>query len=130
MRHRISLIVTLVAWLLATGSHWDLVQTFAWGRMIANYSQTMSLSAAVAKTFSPRTMCRLCHAVAKAKQHETSEPFAPNSKAPGKIVLVLAPSTIVALGRTPTLIGMLGRLQPPVSVNRAAPLLPPPRDLA
>ena len=47
MRRKFSLVLTLAAWLLATGSQWDLAQTFAWGRMIVTYSQTMSVAQAV-----------------------------------------------------------------------------------
>ena len=38
MRRKLSLVLTLTAWLLATGSHWDLVQTFAYARMFADKS--------------------------------------------------------------------------------------------
>jgi hypothetical protein len=54
MRRKFSLILTLAAWLLATGSHWDLVQTFGWGRMIATYSQSMSFAQAVKKNLQRR----------------------------------------------------------------------------
>jgi len=49
MRRQLSLILTLTAWLLATGSHWDLVQTFALGRMFASYAQSMSFTQAAQK---------------------------------------------------------------------------------
>ena len=37
IRRQLSLILTLIAWLFATGSHWDLVQAFGWGRMVTIY---------------------------------------------------------------------------------------------
>ncbi len=62
MRRRLSLLTLLTAWLLATGSQWDMVQTLGWGRMIVRYSQTMTLAQAVRLTFTPTT----CAASAKA----------------------------------------------------------------
>src|ERR1700712_3398132 len=84
-----SLLLTLTAWLLATGSHWDLLQTFAWGRMLATYSQSMPLLEAAQKTFSPDGMCGICHAVADAKQKESAaDSTTPGGagKSPGKIL--------------------------------------------
>lgn len=129
MRSKLSLIVTLFAWLLATGSHWDLVQTFAWGNMIAGYTQEMSFSAAVQKTFSPETMCNLCHAVADAKQQESQNAPAPGSKAPGKILLVCASTSAIGIFRLPTLAARLHPSSALLSADRAAPPVPPPRVL-
>ena len=130
MRQKISLILTLSAWLFATGSQWDLVQTFAWGRMIAGYSQEMSLPAAVKKTFSPETMCDLCHAVADAKQSSESKAGVPGAKNLGKILLVCAPDRSAFLIPSPTRLGLLPAFSPPASADRAAPPSPPPRRLA
>lgn len=130
MRQKISLILTLSAWLFATGSQWDLVQTFAWGRMIAGYTQEMSLPAAVKKTFSPETMCDLCHAVADAKQSAQSEAGVPGAKNPGKILLVCAPDRSAFLTPSPTRLGVLPAFFLPASADRAAPPSPPPRRLA
>lgn len=87
MRRKLSLITMLTAWLLATGSHWDLVQTFAWGRMIATYSQTMSVAQAVQLTFTADTLCGLCESVSEAKQQQDSA-AASDAKAVGKITLI------------------------------------------
>ncbi len=129
MRRQLSLLLTLAAWLLATGSHWDLVQTFAWGRMIADYSHDMSFAQAVTKTFSPQTMCSLCHAVATAKQQESGSAAVP-AKSPGKIILVCAPRALVFASPAPQCSGQVS--PPPVasSIDRSAPPLPPPRALA
>ena len=121
--------MTLVAWLLATGSHWDLIQTFAWGSMIASYSETMPFSEAVKKTFSPETMCRLCHAVADAKKSAANNPAVPNEKVPGKILLVCTPAAS-ALFAPPESRWLLAiRDSAPISAERSAPPLPPPRGL-
>lgn len=74
MRRRLSLVMTLTAWLLATGSHWDLVQTFAWGRMIATYSQSMPLAEAIRLTFTTENLCGVCEAVQDAKQQDPAVP--------------------------------------------------------
>jgi hypothetical protein len=60
MGRRLALILTLTAWLFATGSHWDLVQTFGWGRMIAAYSKTMPLAEAIRLTFTTDNVCSIC----------------------------------------------------------------------
>lgn len=91
MVRRSRLIVMLLAWLVATGSHWDLVQTFAWGRMIASYSRTMPLSEAIRLTFQPETMCGVCEIVADAKSADAEMP-APTGQTELKLVLGLAPA--------------------------------------
>ena len=130
MRRQLALVLLLVAGLLATGSEWDLVQTFAWGRMIAGYSRTMSLEAAIAKTFTPETMCTLCRAVAAAKEQAAKDPAAPVVKPLGKIVLVCSPTRLAVFDSRFS----LDRLVPPptalVSAERPAPPSPPPRALA
>ncbi len=132
MRRQLSLILTLTAWLLATGSHWDLVQTFAWGRMIANYSETMTFSEAVAKTFTPDGMCAICHAVADAKQKESAaDSTTPGSpgKSLGKILLVFAPADAPLI--VASAIFRWSPSDPLIpTADRAAPPLPPPRALA
>lgn len=133
MRRNFSLILTLCAWLLATGSHWDLVQTFAWGRMIATYSQSMSLTKAVQKTFSVEGMCGLCETVSTAKQQNAANSSAPNApgKSFGKIHLVFAPASGAPFLLTPSIIfswSPSDQIVPPAT--RAAPPVPPPRALA
>ena len=131
MRRKLSLVLTLCAWLLATGSHWDLVQTFAWGRMIATYSESMSFTQAVQKTFSAGATCGVCDAVATAKQQETADSSAPTApgKSFGKILLVFAPESLSPLFILPVVLPWSPGDQSALSVCRAAPPLPPPRAL-
>jgi hypothetical protein len=129
MRQKTALILTLFAWLLATGSQWDAVQTFAWARMITSYAQEMSFSAAVQKTFSPETKCALCHAVADAKRTQDRDATVPGNKAAGKILLVCAPARSAFLSPTPECMGSLPALLVPTGTDRAAPPSPPPRRL-
>lgn len=128
MRRKLSLITMLTAWLLATGSHWDLVQTFAWGRMIATYSQSMSLAQAVKMTFTPDNMCGVCESVSEAKQHQDSA-LPSDGKALGKILLVYQPAPVF-FGLSPA----SGTWMPcdftPAALDRSPPPVPPPRVLA
>lgn len=62
-------LLLLLAWFLASGTQWELVQAYAWVRMTADNLETMSLKEAVLETFRPGNACCLCKAVAKA-QHE------------------------------------------------------------
>ena len=131
MRHKLSLILTLCAWLLATGSHWDLVQTFAWGRMIATYSQSMSFAQAVKKTFSAGATCGVCETVAAAKQHDAAESSAPTApgKSFGKIHLVFGPENSPPLLLLPVVFPWSPSDPAFPASSRAAPPVPPPRAL-
>jgi hypothetical protein len=128
MRSKLSLILTLLAWLLATGSHWDLVQTYAWGRMIATYSQSMSVTEAVKKTFTPETMCNLCQSVATAKQSSQGKDAVPGAS-PCKVFLACAPSVQRFIFPAPAQSGLRFHALSAFSLGRAAPPVPPPRGL-
>jgi hypothetical protein len=130
MRTKLSLILTLAAWLLATGTHWDLVQTYAWGRMIVTYSQTMSLSEAVTKTFTPETMCGICQSVATAKQSSAGKDAVPGASAPCKIFLACAPISERFISPAAQPQGLFFQAFIAVSTGRATPPSPPPRGLA
>jgi hypothetical protein len=127
MRHKLALLVTLTAWLFATGSQWDVVQTFAWARMFAENARTLSFGAALERTFSPEGRCELCGAVSTAKRQQSdADGGAPGGKADGKLVLVFQPVAAVIL--TPPGLAPWSPDEPPcVSTERAAPPLPPPR---
>jgi len=130
MRRQLSLILTLAAWLLATGSHWDLVQTFGWGRMIVTYSRTMPLVRAVQKTFSGEAMCGVCELVQGAKQRQDDGAQVPGTKAPEKIFLVSAPAALVFAAPAPVGAGVVPGVPALSSAELAAPPLPPPRSAA
>jgi hypothetical protein len=125
MRQKLSLIMTLTAWLLATGSHWDLVQTFAWGRMIVTNAQSMSLGAAVERTFQPDQLCPVCKAVEKAKQQD-ERAAVPGGKLAEKIVLVYQPEQPFLIA-PPELESWTRDTQWVASAEKAEPPLPPPR---
>src|SRR5471032_1474735 len=80
VRRQLSLLLTLAAWLLATGSQWDLVQTFAWGRMFVENTRTLPLLEAAQRTFSPEGRCPICAAVSAAKQQQENSAPLPTGK--------------------------------------------------
>jgi hypothetical protein len=128
MRRRFPVFLTLVAWLLATGSHWDLVQTYAWSRMFMGYAQAMSLTAAAEETFSGE-MCDLCKAVQKGKQ-EQSAPKVP-ATAKSRLPEAVPPSATAAIvSPAPLVIGLVSAPAEPAGRGRMAPPLPPPRAAA
>jgi len=131
MRRRFSLILTLAAWLLATGSHWDMVQTFAWGRMITTYSRSMPVVQAVKKTFSGEVMCGLCELVQSGRQQQDgSGAKVPGAKAPEKIFIIVTAGAPVFLSPATLCVGLIPAGSAPLSAERSAPPLPPPRLVA
>ena len=53
-------LILLLAWLCATGTHWDLVQVAAWTSMWYRAAQTESLAVALEATFALGATCRMC----------------------------------------------------------------------
>ncbi len=117
----------LTAWLLATGSHWDLVQTFAWGRMIATYSQSMPLAQAIKLTFTPDNVCGVCESVSEAKQQQDTT-LPSDAKSAGKILMVFQAQPVFVAE-----LGISGKWTPremsPAVRDRSPPPVPPPRVL-
>jgi hypothetical protein len=126
MRTRLQLCLVLFAWFVATGSQWDIVQTFAWGRMIAGYSRTMPLGRAVRKTFDPDNLCPICQMVKMAKQQQSKGMAAPGGSAVSKAPLVFQPAPVVVVA--PPAAAPWWIAGPAASgIGRAVPSLPPPR---
>jgi hypothetical protein len=96
VRGRLQTCCLLALCVLGSGAQWDLVQVFAWQNMIVGHMRTMSLSAAVARTFDGE-MCPICRMVAKAKAQQQSQPVAPDVKGDTRILLFCqtAPTTVV-----------------------------------
>jgi hypothetical protein len=131
MRRQFALVLTLTAWLFATGGHWDLVQALGWGRMIVTYSQAMPLLRAVEKTFAGDTLCGVCQVVQTGKQQQDSaDAKSPGTKAPEKIFFIGTPGVLVYASPALQCAGLIRAASAPVSVDRASPPLPPPRTLA
>ena len=131
MRRNLLLALTLSAWLLATGSPWDLVQTFAWGRMIATYSQSMPLLTAVQKTFAGDALCGICEVVQYARSHQDANGAKlPGTKTPEKILFVSTPRALVFASPAAMGAGLVPDVSAPLSAERPAPPLLPPRSAA
>jgi hypothetical protein len=121
---RLQIFVVLVAWFMATGAQWDLVQTFGWGRMIVNYSRSMQLSAAVKKTFGGE-MCGICRAVNQAKQQEEKSNV-PALTVKAKLVMICSPAPQFVLS-APDRAAWSPSDREPLSAGRPVPPTPPPR---
>jgi hypothetical protein len=133
---RLSALLVLCAWLLASGAHWDLVQGFAWARMVANYSRTMPLDEAVKLAFTADNLCGVCEFVAdhktRADTDNASAPAAPaaagDSAAKGKLFLAHSPEHLFVFCTVPApewpteqfLANAHARPAPPTEPPRAA----------
>src|SRR5690606_36229902 len=73
VRSKLTRILLLTAWLLATGSHWDVVQAFAWGRMLVTNAQVLPLRDALELTFSTDGRCDLCATVQEHRPSATDD---------------------------------------------------------
>ena len=130
MYRRIQLSLVLFAWLLATGSQWHVVQTFAWSRMVAAYAKTMPLREAVRLTFTPDNMCGVCELVSAAQQQTPENSALPvgtslDTKAP----LVFQPVTAFVITCETGDARITTDTEHPAA-QRAAPPVPPPRTVA
>jgi len=131
MLRQLSLVLTLAAWLLATGSHWDVVQTFGWGRMIVTYAHSMPLLRAVQQTFSGDEMCGVCQMVHRAKQQQdASGAKVPGTQAPEKILFVGTSRVRVLASPAALCAGLVPAVSAWLSAQRPVPPLPPPRSRA
>lgn len=126
MHRKLPIVLTLTAWLFATGSQWDLVQTFAWARMFTDNVRTMSVTTALARTFSPEGRCSMCSAVTSAKQQQDAAAQPVGGSAAGKILLVYLPAPAVVIAAPGAAPFSQGEIQF-IGLGRAAPPLPPPR---
>ena len=126
MTRRLQLCSVLLAWLLATGSHWEVVQTFAWGRMIAGYVRTMPLVDAIRLTFTADNLCPVCEIVKEAKQQQDGTTPAPGGKLDGKLLLVFPPESRLWI-EAGAAERWVWRDDPLPVRERPVPPLPPPR---
>lgn len=117
----------LLAWLCANGALLDGLQVFAWTRMFANYTQTMSVTDALRETFDPAKPCRLCIHVSNAKTDLQQQALPPVSERASdkELVLALQPSVKLVLAR-PVEHWLEPRLQPGQFRDEDVPV-PPPR---
>lgn len=97
MRRKSAIFSLLFAWLCANGALLDGVQVFAWVKMFAGYTQTMSVPAALRETFDPTKPCEMCVGVASAK--DTTRKQLPSSveRSAEKITLALQPTPVLVI---------------------------------
>lgn len=129
MRRLCSLFV-LCAWLLANGAHWDLVQSFAWGRMIANYSQSMPLAEAIRLTFTADNLCGVCEFVADGKTRSDTDATAPEASprdpaAKATLLLATAPEHRFIFSSIPAPLWPTEQFRPSACARAAPPTEPP-----
>ncbi len=128
MRPRLTRILLLTAWLMATGSHWDLMQVFAWSRMLIHNAEVLPVREALEFTFTPRGMCTLCHIVQDGKR-ENADAHSLATATPVK-----APLVFQALARivvtSPSTDSWSDSFAPPGIREQDAPDPPPPRSRA
>ena len=128
VRQRLQLIVVFFLCVTATGAQWDLLQSFAWGRMMMGYARAMPLSQAVARTFDGE-MCGLCRMVANAKKQEQPRSDFPSPKPETKIVFFFQPAPKVILA-APFSAAWRPAVSSALTEARPAPPVPPPRRAA
>ena len=126
VNRKVSLILTLTAWLFATGSHWDLLQTFAWGKMFATYAQSMSYTDAAKLTFSADNLCGVCEIVADAEQTDADRESATGNTGARKIQLSLVNVPQITLSAPDAHRWSLSNQDMPIP-RGASPPTPPPR---
>ena len=96
VRRRIAIFPLVLAWVCANGAIWDVVQVFAWGKMFAGYTQTMSLGAALRETFEPSKACEMCSGIATAREAAKEQAPVVADRAAEKIILALdAPAPLL-----------------------------------
>jgi hypothetical protein len=122
---RFQLLAVLIAWFLTTGAQWDLVQTFGWGRMVAEYNRTMPLTEAVKKAFDGE-LCGVCEAVDGARQQERESAPPGVGKLDVKYVMLFQPAVEMIHGAVAAATWPVDD-RFALSVARGAPPLPPPR---
>ena len=77
------IILVLSGCLHLCGGHYGVMQMFAWGKMIVDYSSEKGVVAGISETFDGQHPCELCKSIAKAKSDDTKLPQTP-VKADGK----------------------------------------------
>ncbi len=112
----------LAALLSASGGHWVVLQSIAWGTMLVDYSRASGVAEAVSRTFDGQHPCALCTSIQK---HRASEKRADIQVASGKLDMLW--QRVPAVSPPPP---SLFEHPPFLSAGQArarAPLLEPPR---
>ncbi len=97
--------------------------------MFASYVPTMSIARAVELTLTPDNMCSLCETVSEAKQKQDAALPSDLSQLVKKAPLIFQATPSVVL-TAPATTSWLTLAAQPLSVDPAAPPVPPPRIVA
>ena len=96
--------LALAALLVASGSHWVVLQSVAWAGMFVRFAQEDTVAAALDKTLGGKHPCALCLKVREGRRTEPSAALAaPSNRAPElglqleKVVLAHAPAILPTL---------------------------------
>jgi len=73
---RLGKVLMLLAMMIATSSHWAMLQSAAWTGMLARNVCTGSFVDALEKTFDGKHPCSLCKVIAAGKKSEKKQEFA------------------------------------------------------
>ena len=125
MLNRLGHLLLALALLVATGSHWAMLQTVAWSTMLADNLRSRSLTEAVQRTFDGKHPCALCRNIAAAKKSEKKTEFPLQLKrlefvSVGTVIVFCAPQDF----------RLLPEFDYPFDSLHHKPPLPPPRDLS
>jgi hypothetical protein len=125
VRKKFASLALLFAWLCANGALLDVAQLLAWSKMFAGYSGTMSVAAALQKTFDPAKKCRLCLGVARAREAAQQQlPQAVERSAEKLLLAVHSPSPVILIPSAGDWPATPARVAP----HRTEPVpVPPPR---
>lgn len=105
------------------GGHLALLQTIAWGGMLADYSSNAPFSEAIGKTFGGEHPCSLCKVVEKSKDEEEKKPVLTSAM---KIDVALPAPVKVPFPRwTPLEVGVPEYSRGFAAVYHAVPVQPP-----
>jgi hypothetical protein len=125
VRKNVAILSLLFAWLCANGALLDGVQVFAWAKMFAGYTQTMTVAAALRETFDPAKPCEMCLGVAAAKDTARKQLPASVENSTEKIVLALEAANKIVQAPVPDAWPPLAAVAA-LSRSEAVPV-PPPR---
>lgn len=125
------LILALIGCLHLCGGHYGVMQMFAWGKMIVEYSTEKGLVDGLADTFDGEHPCEMCTSIAKAKKDQSESNDMPSSSDFRKLELKnLLPTEFPVAGEP-----RAQEFMPPLHAApescipsfRASPETPPPR---
>ncbi|MBI5689116.1 MAG: hypothetical protein HZC55_03385 [Verrucomicrobia bacterium] len=68
MRRPVASFALCLAWLCANGALLEVAQALVWAKMFSGYAGSMSVAAALERTFDPGKRCHLCLKVAAARK--------------------------------------------------------------